>query len=248
MDSHNFIDTVKLEKANAIARYRRFRNLAKLLQVFEVIVAVTLLSWSSTCLPAVLKLYGQYLLESSLYVLNPHVIFLIGNAIVIALFVLSRHIDAGNNSGASDFYDYYVEKRENQNSMAAAESQPSPEPVKEETIGGEEKQIVCKENAARQTECEAVAKAIDKATKQIQKFERTKSEKLKRDISVKPRKELRRSETEVRQIVVTSGNRRTTAYETVDNLSNEEFRLTVEAFIEKQLKFLRQQKMAEIEY
>lgn len=227
MDSHTCIDTVKIEKANAIARYRRFENLAQLLQILELVVALTLISWSSTCLPAVVKFAGHCFLQISLYFLNPHVVFLIGNAIVIALFILYRHrIDASDNSAASDFHDDFVEY----NSTDAAESAPAKE---EEMTEEEEKQIVCEQkNVVGETECEAAEKAINDAIKRIRKFERTKSERLRRDISGK---QLRRIEDKIM-----------IEYESVETLSNEEFRVAVEAFIQKQQTFLRQQKMADI--
>lgn len=70
---------------------------------------------------------------------------------------------------------------------------------------------------------------IKKAAKQIKKFQRTQSEKLKSEICVKARKELRRSVTEKKK------------EKSVERLSNEEFRIAVEAFISKQQTFLKQQ-------
>lgn len=236
MESHTFIDTVKLEKANAIAKYRRFRKLAKLVQVIEFIVAFTLISWSSTCLPAVLKHSVGYLLQFSHYILNTHVVFLIGNAIVIALFILYRHIDAASNSSNKDIVneeDYLEINGDNHQIITTTV-----------TVTEEEKRIVCEEeeeiNAIEAVE--HVTKAIDEATKRLQKFQRTQSHKLKR-----PKiKELRRSETDVGRVVVSSPHDQpTTPYQAVDKLSNDEFRMAIEAFIQKQQKFLRQQKLAE---
>ncbi|KAM7517201.1 hypothetical protein LguiA_006784 [Lonicera macranthoides] len=240
MDSYEF-DNVKAEKANAIARYRRFRNIAKLLQIIEVFVALTLLSWSWTRLPAAIKMASEYLFQFSVCLLNPHVVFLIGNVIVITLFVLSRHYEAEVYSGTTDPYEEYVPNNEDFAAAPATNVESPPEPTqtaKEST--SEDKQIVCAENAACKMQCEAVATAIEKATKQIQKFQRTQSEKLKCEIRVKPRLELRRSETERRQRVVKSDE-----LDKVESLSNEEFRLTIEAFIAKQQRFLWAQKMAE---
>ncbi|KAI3767139.1 hypothetical protein L2E82_17226 [Cichorium intybus] len=93
--------------------------------------------------------------------------------------------------------------------------------------------------------------AIKQAAKQIERFQRTQSAKLKREISMKPRRELRRSVTERRRSVeVQTGDRNSsmTSSETVERLSNEEFRLAVEAFISKQQSFLKQQTMVENSY
>ncbi|KAK2994146.1 hypothetical protein RJ640_020951 [Escallonia rubra] len=263
MDGRLGFDSVKTEKANAIARYRRLRNAAKLLRVVEAFVALTLLSWSSTRLPGVLRQSGAYLSGLSCCLLSPRVVFLIGNAIVIAVFVISRQIDADNRLRTADSYGEYVQISDDQHELAAAENSPpavapfSPPPAAEE-IAGEKKQIVssggngcgkqivaCLENAVAETEAAA---AIEEATRQIRRFERSQSEKLKREISVK--RELRRSQTVTRerQIVIASDDVRTMAsFDTVDSLSNEEFRLTVEAFIQKQQRSLWAQKMADLD-
>ncbi|KAI3736971.1 hypothetical protein L2E82_26962 [Cichorium intybus] len=154
MDSYDFVDSVKAEKANALARYKRFTNIAKFFQLIEVFVAVALLSWSSTHEKAIVK-----------------------------------------------------------------------------------------------TESEVTAvTAIKQAAKQIERFQRTQSDKIKIQNSVKPRRELRRSVTEKsrKSIAATSGDEESTvtSFDAVDRLSNEEFRIAVEAFISKQQSILKQQSMA----
>ncbi|KAI3513238.1 hypothetical protein L1887_20566 [Cichorium endivia] len=149
MDSYDFVDSVKAEKANALARYKRFTNIAKFFQLIEVFVAVVLISWSSTL----------------------------------------------------------------------------------------------------KTESEVTAvTAIKQAAKQIERFQRTQSDKIKTQNSMKPRRELRRSVTEKsrKSIAATSGDEESTvtSFDAVDRLSNEEFRIAVEAFISKQQSFLKQQSMA----
>lgn len=249
MDQHNLTtDTVKQEKANAMARYNRFGSFKKLLQLFELFVAVTLVSWSSTCLPSVVKLAGDLFLRLALFVSNSHVIFLIGNAIIVALFLLSRQIST--DAPADNLNDDVIEFS---NSIAEIESPPSINTARVEieieyppsidtSVNNFEKQIVCVENVVSRTECEEVTNAIEKATKEIQKFERTLSERAWRRET--PLKELRRSESEGKRTINKSRDERETL-EKVERLSNEEFRLTVEAFIQKQQNFLRLQKMAE---
>ncbi|CAK9176390.1 unnamed protein product [Ilex paraguariensis] len=248
------VDYVKIEKAKAIARYRRFRKIAKLFQMLEIIVALSLLSWSTTRLPAVMKISGEYVMRVSVYLLSPHAIFLIGNAIIIALVVLSRQNYAGYNTGNADMYDDYVRHSEIQQRVAdPPDGEILPSSLAPETERKTDddynncKQIVCLENAVSQPQCDAVTDAIEEATKQIRRFQRTQSEKLKREIAVKPRRELRRSETETRDIVVISGERRTmmASLDNVDSLSNEEFRLTIDAYIEKHQRFFKAQTLEE---
>ncbi|KAI3460339.1 hypothetical protein Pfo_017002 [Paulownia fortunei] len=232
MESQMF-DNVKFEKEKAIARFNRFRRIVKLWQFFEVLVVFGLISWSSARVPAVLKISGGYFDEFSTYLFNHHVVFLIGNAIIVLLFMLCRQNDV-NHSGAGDFYDDYVKYSE-----AAHQREPTLPPIPdtedapaaESGSGDGEKQIVVrKEEIKAISQCDDVAAAIEKATKQINRFQRTQSEKLKREIAVRPRPELRRSETDNCRKTASSESSDVAEIET---LSSEEFRRRVDAFIDK---------------
>lgn len=262
MDSQEPVfDNVKFEKAKAMARFNRFRKITKLLQFLEVFVALMVISWSSTRLSGAVKISGRFLFEVANYLFNPHVVFLIGNAIIVALFVLCRGNGAvDENCGYGDLYDDYVRHSEVQQrkvevSVSGTAPEPPPTPEIKDMIpdsgGGdeeeEEKQIVCVCSSEEKTgQCDAVTTAIEKATKQIEKFQRTQSERLKKEIAVKPRGEFRRSET----VKVGRGREERpemTSFDTVDKLSNEEFNLTIEAFIKRHQAFLMEQKLAEKE-
>lgn len=252
-------DNVKFEKAKAIARYNRLKKISKLLQFLEVLAALALISWSSTRLPGAVKLSGQFLFELARYVCNPHVVFLISNAIVVALFVLRRENDSSGNdySGSGDLYDDYV-RQGLRKAYVPEEVKIPPPPTTEikdvnpdDSAGGggdeEEKQIVCVYSEEGEEQCDAVTMAIETATKQIEKFQRTQSVVLKREIAGKSQPvELRRSET-----VKVAGRRAErlamTSFDTVDKLSNEEFNMTVEAAIKRHQAFLMAQKLAENE-
>ncbi|KAL4559422.1 hypothetical protein LXL04_031560 [Taraxacum kok-saghyz] len=256
MDSFDFIDSVKTEKANALARYRRFTNITKFFQLIEVFVAVALISWSSTRLPTVFKVSGEYVLAFSSYLMNQHVVFLVGNVIVVVCYVLSRHTEGGNESGGSEIYyddGKYSQLNHQKTTVDAVSAKPVPSPVTEPPITKKSAEAKIKtEKALVKSEPEVrTITAIKQATKQIERFQRTQSDKLKFQNSMKPRRELRRSVTERsrRSIGVTSGEKESTAtsFEAVDRLSNEEFRLTVEAFISKQQSFLKQQSMDIVE-
>lgn len=71
---------------------------------------------------------------------------------------------------------------------------------------------------------------------------RSQSEKMKVVCSEKKGRKLRRSETERCQKLVRSGDK--ISPEVVDELSNEEFQRTIEAFIAKQVKFHHEEKFA----
>lgn len=251
-------DNVKFEKAKAMARYSRFRKITKLLQFLKVSVVVMLISWSSTRLPGALKISGRFLGDVA-DLFNPHVVFVIGNVIIVALFVLCRERSAGGeseSSGDGDFYDDYVRHSEAHAQREKVQKNPAPEPpaapeIKEVIAGNagdggdeaEEKQIVvCSETEEKAEQCEAVTTAIETATKQIEKFQRTQSVKLKSEIAAKPRGELRRSET----VKVGRGRTEMLKMTSVDKLSNEEFNMTIEAVIKRHQEFLMEQKLAEI--
>ncbi|KAI3761218.1 hypothetical protein L1987_51630 [Smallanthus sonchifolius] len=266
MDSYGFIDSIQVEKANALARYRLFNNISKMFRAIEVFIAVALISWSSTRLPTVFKVSGEYLYACSSYVLNQHFVFLVGNVIVVLCYVLSGHTEVGNGSDCSEvaednrFRSATVADSDNRKtSEADSNIEPLPVPVppaaevlpemKQTAMEEEvEHEVVGYEKAIVKTESEMDAEtAIKQAVKQIERFHRTQSAKLSLEISTKPRRELRRSVTERRRSEVATttgdGDLKISSIETVERLSNEEFRLAVEAFISKQQNLLKQQAM-----
>ncbi|KAG6406437.1 hypothetical protein SASPL_134039 [Salvia splendens] len=206
--STEMFDDVKFEKEKAVARFNRLRRMTRLRQIVEVASVFVAVSWCSARAPA---------LDFATRLFNHHVIaFLVGNAIVVLLFVLCRHSDGG--ASAADLYDDFVRYSE------AARAPPPPEQseeVAEAEIGDGDcqKQIVV-------DECDDVTKVIEKAARQMKKFQRNRSEMtLRCEVVVRP--ELRRSETENRRNTVN-----TEAAE-IENLSSEEFQRRVDAFIDK---------------
>ncbi|XP_076892148.1 uncharacterized protein LOC143543791 [Bidens hawaiensis] len=193
---HDFVDSIKAEKANALARYRMFSNITKLFQLIELFVAVALISWSSTHLPLVIKFSSEYVLAYSSYFTNQHVVFLVGNVIVVVCYMLSRDPDSSKvvlESGSHNDVVKYIS-----NDLTTSCQVPE---TQKPVIGNEEKEI--------------------------KRFQRTKSDKMKRRMPVT---EMRRSEDSMKA---------------VENLSNEEFRIAVETFIKKQQRLLKQQSMDE---
>lgn len=230
MESKLF-DNVKFEKERAIARFNRSHRVAKLWQIIEVSVLLGLVSWCSTRAPAVLRLAGGYFAAFSNYLFNHHVVFLIGNAIIVLLLTLFRDSSV-SISGGRDFYDDYVKYSE---AAAAAHSRDSALPPRTDTEdavesgGGDcEKQIVVRAEEKKPiSQCDDLAAVIEKASRQIERFQRTQSEILKREITVRRAPLLRRSETNNCRKADSSD-----AAE-IEKLSNEEFRRRVDAFIDK---------------
>ncbi|CAA0819532.1 Unknown protein [Striga hermonthica] len=216
------MDSLKQEKEKAMASFNRFRRFADLWQFFEVLLVLGLISWSSGRAPGVARAAGGCLADFSNYLLNHHIVFLIGNAIIVLLVALCRNTDASvAASGGGSFYDDYV--RYNEAAAAVQHDPPPPRVVESVGGGGGEKQLV-----AENPPFDDVAEAIEKAARQIERFQRTQSEKLRREISALTPRELRRSETESRR-------KEDLEYRApeIESLSNEEFQRIVDAFIDK---------------
>ncbi|XP_076939753.1 uncharacterized protein LOC143619551 [Bidens hawaiensis] len=245
MDSYGFIDSVQVEKANALARYRRFNVITKLFRAIEVLIALAFVSWLLTRLPSVFKFSFEYLYSFSSYVLNQHVVFLVGNFIVVVCYALSGHghVNESNEPVIPEedarFMTTPLVNHKTDDNNSNPETKPVeliPVTVNEETSPVKEVEEDVVELTVK-TESET---AIKQAFKQIERFNRTQSVKLSREISTKPRKDLRRSVTERRRSVSVTGDSKGLM---VESLSNEEFRLAVEAFILKQQSLHKQQSM-----
>ncbi|KAG6408776.1 hypothetical protein SASPL_131799 [Salvia splendens] len=208
--------TKMFEKEKAVARFNRLRRMTRLRQIVEVASVFAAISWCSARAISA----GACLLDFATCIFNHHVAFpfLVGNAIVVLLFLLCRHSDGG--ASAANLYGDFV--RYSEAALAPPPSERSEEaapPPAEIGDGDCEKQMVA-------DECDDVAKVIEKAARQMKKFQRNRSEMtLRREIAVRP--ELRRLETENRRKTVNPE-----AAE-IENLSSEEFQRRVDAFIDK---------------
>ncbi|KAL8216119.1 hypothetical protein R6Q57_022956 [Mikania cordata] len=210
-----------------------------LLQLIEVFVAVTLIF--------ALKVSGDNWLCFPANLFNHHVVFLVGNVIIVVCYVLSHRTEklgiksVERNSSSSH--------RKTTSDASIGESvtvtsQPTEKHTPEEESGEENYEI-----AGFKTESETEMEvAIKQAVKQIERFRRTQSEKLKSEILMKPQRKLKRSVAEERRrFLATSGEERSPAMssEMVEKMSNEEFQLAIEKFISKQHKFLKLEGVAE---
>ncbi|KAJ8532427.1 hypothetical protein K7X08_012350 [Anisodus acutangulus] len=232
-------DNVKYEKDRSMERFNRFRKIMKMLQFIQVVVVFMLISWSWTRLPPAVKL--------SVYLFNPHVVFLIGNTIIVVIILLCRQTEANNSKPlTANFNHEDVSPGDVQLVTEKPVSSPAslPDMAEPDFTGDENKQTVCSESKVpNKVQSNNIEEEM--ATKKIKILERTQSEKLNRETAVNPKTELRRTKTDICRIVVRPGNRRQT--KAVDTLSNEEFRLTIEAFIKKNQIFFETQRLAETE-
>nr|GLL23223.1 uncharacterized protein LOC109179594 [Ipomoea trifida] len=92
MDFETF-DTMKFDEG-AITMFNRFRKSMKLVHFLESLFPLVLILSSWARVLAAVKMSGEFVHELSVNLCNPHVVFLIGNAIIAILFVLCRHTEA----------------------------------------------------------------------------------------------------------------------------------------------------------
>ncbi|KAK6120929.1 hypothetical protein DH2020_045330 [Rehmannia glutinosa] len=214
MDSFNYHD-IRVEKANAISRYRKIQKITTLFRLVELFVFVIVVSRFSTQFAlSSLKLSGEYFRGITVTLISPRFVFLLGNAIVIVLFLKSGRFSAKNGEKIADFYEEYVEKCRKINYPQSCS--------KEEKKAPESHRYGARDEEKR-------------------KMKKCQSENLARSVTHgdERRREPRRSMTQVRRKSPDCGRKLTAPAE--DEMSSEEFRRTVEAFIARQQRFLREE-------
>ncbi|CAN1255927.1 hypothetical protein LINPERPRIM_LOCUS9128 [Linum perenne] len=193
-----------------------------MLRLVEILVVLAVLSRVTVQLPVSFKGSGDYIKDFLLILVSPRFVFVVGNIIVVVLFVKSGHLtglEGKGSSKSSDLYEQFVEM----SSKSAVE--------KTEENRGKQSEDKTEENRGKQSEekSEAIVKKQDRSssdsTMVVRNYERSKSEKLTRSRSIT--KELRRSKKEKKDEFPE------------DDLSSEEFKSTIEAFIERQKRFRR---------
>lgn len=232
------LDNPKIEKENAMLTYRRLRNLAKLFRILELCLLLIFISWISSRIPFILKSGTEYFRRLISIIISPLFIFLLSNVIVLTLVVKSGQLNT--EKSVLNLYKEFTKDIEiSVNSNAENRSAVS----EEEEIVYQDKQIVGEINTLDSKSC---SDSITQVNLQLPDYtileqkvlQRSQSENLKAE---KPGGELRRSESETSPKSETSGKR---TAEIVEELSNEEFQRAVEAYIEKQLMFHKQEKFS----
>ncbi|KAK4382278.1 hypothetical protein Sango_2888200 [Sesamum angolense] len=166
---------------------------------------------------AVTQAVREYFRRISVAIISPRFVFLVGNAIVIALFLKSGRFSGGDGEKVADFYEEYVEKcRKNQKACSSKEEKKASDAHKSHGVRHVEKTM-----------------------------HRSNSENLDRSAQANGRRrELRRSMTDDCRKIQDPERKTATAGSysyAEEEMSNEEFRRTVEAFIARQQKFLREE-------
>ncbi|EPS58856.1 hypothetical protein M569_15956 [Genlisea aurea] len=202
------MDSIECEKARAVANFNRYRRLAVLRQIVEMLLVVSLVSWSSAkAIPCFF-----YVSDFSFFKFSSHSVFLLGNAIIILLLAIHR----SNGVVYVPCSGELCGDRANSEFPAAADE-------KVDIICNATDIVVYKEEKNSWiSQSENAEAAIRTAAKRMERFRRTESEKLRRDIGVRT---LGKAET------IGGGEKFDVAE--INQLSNEEFRRVMDLYIER---------------
>ncbi|KAF8098042.1 hypothetical protein N665_0275s0012 [Sinapis alba] len=237
MDSIDF-DNVKTEKANAL---RRFQSIGFLFRLTELCLALLFLCWLFTSLPFAVRISGEFLRRLSSVVSTPLFMFFLGNSIVVALLTTKSTVFSGR--AEADIYHAFV--RTGENRVSSSDGVPTGE-----TIVFDDKQMIDLNSISNPTVARGDHVTTEPEndppppppTTTTKVYKRSKTEvSAKQSLKMVTKPTLRRSKTEKCRETVDS-------CEEVpfpeDNLTNEEFQKTIEAFIAKQLIFRRRESLA----
>lgn len=243
MEAWDFHD-VKAEKASAMRRYNRIRSVAKLFRFAELGAGVVFVSWTFSRLPIALTLSRDYFRLLFGVVSSPLFVFFLCHVIIASLVLKSRRVASAHNKDGAVEAKLCEELIENRGGGGGSGSS-SKSQFGDDVISGvrEEEEVVYQDKQIVSEVYSADPKADTDSESEFPKIiRRTRSEKFERE----PKTEkLRRSETEIGRKIISAGEDYPPEnMEAEDNLSNEEFQRTIEAFIEKQLKFRHQESLA----
>ncbi|XP_073271561.1 uncharacterized protein [Primulina huaijiensis] len=208
MDMFKFHD-VRIEKAN-ISRYRKLERIATLFRFVELCFFLIIISKFSSKFPLSFKSSSEYLRGISVKLISPRFVFVVGNVIILVLFLKSGEFSAKNGGKPSDLYEEYVEKcrRDQETCVAEKKIAAIADHGNKYGVSSDERKIhrCCSDQN------------LAKAAAHVNQLRRTMTE------------EYRKS----------AANRRGSS-KLEDDMSGEEFRRTVEAFIARQQRFLREE-------
>lgn len=227
MDPFKF-NNVKAEKAKAMRNFNRQKILKKL----EVFTALALMAWSSyNYIPVAVKISADFLRHNVAVFGQPLYVFIAVNMLIVIISVLSLQKPA-----KQDFYKEYVSVTNRSSAGTSAKDDQKPAP--EVTVS--DNQIACVDNVVNSpVEAKAAAPVPKRAVSGVgtvteaKEYRRTRSERL--DRKGNRREVLRRSETLIKRADQDNEGRRSSE---MDDLSSEEFRMTIETFIASKRKTL----------
>ncbi|KAL6576126.1 hypothetical protein OROHE_000597 [Orobanche hederae] len=197
-------------------------NIKKLFRVVEISLVLISLTWASNRLPLAVRLSADFLRQILNVVVGHLFVFLLGNVIVLTLFLKSprRHQQDFQDTDGADFCREFMDSADGGAHLAG-------EPPPEEIVYQDKQTIL--EVAAR-VKIHRRSQSDDTCSTGRSSEKKSSPEEDFGDDEGGGR--LRRTE------------RLRGAVDVVDELSNEEFQKTIEAFIAKQVEFHQQEKVA----
>ncbi|KEH20411.1 hypothetical protein MtrunA17_Chr8g0372841 [Medicago truncatula] len=231
---------MELLKPNAIRTH--FAAISKTIRIFELCIVFLILSWTLTRLPLAVSISAEYLRKLAA---NPLFIFAVSNAIIAALFAQSGRFSDENSEDHSGAGKLYRELMNCRIAVSDRDIQPPSSTVDPPSATVDlppvTAEVTCqdKEVISETVPAPVIPDREIGVYSDFVNYRRTQSEKWKGEAGkMKQRKQLRRSETA--KLLETS---KENLYPQ-DKLSNEEFQRTIDAFIAKQMKFLREESSA----
>ncbi|AES89159.1 hypothetical protein MtrunA17_Chr4g0035291 [Medicago truncatula] len=207
MESFRF--NLQVEKANAILKHRKLQRVTILLRLVEVCVVLVLISRLSLKLLVVVRNSSEYLRDVSVIVNSHYFVFVIGNVIIITLFAQGSGKNVPKEHEHDDIYEKLVHN----------------------SVNHEEKERIIKDDRIVE---KGGSLEQHKMKREVKKSYR----RCETNILKKRRRVLERCESENERKIIEAA---TPAEEEMlrisypeDEMSNDEFRRIVEAFIAKQ--------------
>lgn len=217
-------------------RYKKRQRVTTLFRFIEFCIFFVIISRVSTQLPLNFKLSTEYFKGLGVTLISPLFVFVLGNAIVIILFLKSGQSSTEDGSTNNVKMDEYKQK-------CWMNKEAYCEQIKKQSIHVQK--AYCEQSKKQRKQRIVVERQVE------MKIHRSHSDNslcLSHD-EKKPRKKLTRSATVgCRKVINTNSVKPTMTMTTTsypeDEMSNEEFRKTVENFIARQQRSLREEEFS----
>lgn len=232
--------------------YTLYTSIAHTFRVLQLCTSLLLLYWILTCLSSAVQISRLYLHSFANLIASPLFVFFISNAIIATLLANSRRVTGQNSDGRNVEMELFLEltKKNADHAELPLEVHAEQSRVAEQ-MHCQDKQIVSDNTTARtlENQVEFDAHTDTDSSAEIESdypkaYRRSQSENLTGASAKQATRNLRRSETEkCRETARSCGNPWENLY-SHDKMSNEQFQRTIEAFIAKQVRFLREESLA----
>ncbi|XP_055814746.1 uncharacterized protein LOC129884477 [Solanum dulcamara] len=249
MESLNF-HNIKIEKANAILRYKKRQRMTTWFRFIELCLFFVVISRFSIQLPLSFELWTDYFKGFGVTLISPRFVFVLVNAIVIILFFKSGHSSAKDGSMDNIKFDLYDEYKQ----ACLMNKEAYYEKIEKQSKRQRKQSILvevanCEQSIlVEEANCEQSKKQSTLAERRVEKgIHRSHSDNALNSShnEEKTRKRMIRSATVgCLKNIETATRKMTTTSFPEDRMSSDEFRKTVEAFIARQQRLLKEEEFS----